>query len=63
VVRVGRFAEATLIFEYAGSVTLADNVEVSVADGARLTLVTLANWAADGVQAQHVRSGSAATPR
>jgi Fe-S cluster assembly protein SufD len=55
VVRVGRFAEATLVLEHLGSATLADNVEVVVADGAKLTLVTLANWAPDGVQAQHVK--------
>jgi Fe-S cluster assembly protein SufD len=55
VVDVGRFAEATVVIEQAGSVTLADNVEVLVADGAKLTLVTVTDWAADAVQAQHVR--------
>jgi Fe-S cluster assembly protein SufD len=54
-VEVGRFAEATLVLEHIGSATLADNVEVAVADGAKLTLVTLADWAADAVQAQHLR--------
>ncbi|BCB83426.1 Fe-S cluster assembly protein SufD [Phytohabitans suffuscus] len=54
-VEVGRFAEATIVLEQTGSVTLADNVEVAVADGAKLTLVTVADWAADAVQAQHVR--------
>ncbi|WP_433343319.1 Fe-S cluster assembly protein SufD [Micromonospora sp. CA-111912] len=54
-VDVGRFAEATLVLEHVGSATLADNVEVSVADGAKLTLVTVADWAADAVQAQHLR--------
>jgi Fe-S cluster assembly protein SufD len=52
---VGRFAEATIVLEQTGAVTLADNVEVAVADGAKLTLVTVADWAADAVQAQHVR--------
>jgi Fe-S cluster assembly protein SufD len=62
VVEVGRFAEVTLVIEHAGSATLADNVEVAVADGARLTLVTVADWADDAVQAQHlkVRLGRAA---
>jgi Fe-S cluster assembly protein SufD len=55
VVDVGRFAEATVVLEQTGSVTLADNVEVLVADGAKLTLVTVTDWAADAVQAQHVR--------
>ncbi|MDQ7904240.1 Fe-S cluster assembly protein SufD [Phytohabitans sp. ZYX-F-186] len=54
-VEVGRFAEATIVLEQTGAVTLADNVEVAVADGAKLTLVTVADWAADAVQAQHVR--------
>jgi Fe-S cluster assembly protein SufD len=44
-----------VVLEHTGSVTLADNVEVSVADGAKLTLVTVAGWAADSVQAQHVK--------
>ncbi|HEX6970170.1 MAG TPA: Fe-S cluster assembly protein SufD [Micromonosporaceae bacterium] len=54
-VDVGRFAEATLVLEHVGSATLADNVEVAVADGARLTLVTVADWADDAVHAQHIR--------
>lgn len=55
VVEVGRFAQGTLVLEQVGSATLADNVEVVVGDGAQLTLITLADWAADAVQAQHVR--------
>jgi Fe-S cluster assembly protein SufD len=54
-IEVGRFAEATLVVEQTGSVTLADNVEVAVADGAKLTLVTVADWAPDAVQAQHLK--------
>ncbi|MFC7548598.1 Fe-S cluster assembly protein SufD [Plantactinospora sp. GCM10030261] len=54
-VEVGRFAEATLVLEQTGSVTLADNVEVDVADGAKLVLVTVADWAPDAVQAQHLK--------
>ncbi|MBF9130980.1 Fe-S cluster assembly protein SufD [Plantactinospora sp. S1510] len=54
-VDVGRFAEVTLVLEQTGSVTLADNVEVAVAEGARLTLVTVADWASDSVQAQHLK--------
>ncbi|WP_030491566.1 Fe-S cluster assembly protein SufD [Micromonospora chokoriensis] len=54
-VEVGRFAEATLVLEHVGSATLADNVEVAVADGAKLTLVTVADWADDAVQAQHLK--------
>ncbi|MFY1699488.1 MULTISPECIES: Fe-S cluster assembly protein SufD [unclassified Solwaraspora] len=54
-VDVGRFAEATLVLEQVGATTLADNVEVIVGDGAALTLVTVADWASDAVQAQHVK--------
>jgi Fe-S cluster assembly protein SufD len=54
-IEVGRFAEATLVIEQNGSTTLADNVEVAIGDGARLTLVTVADWAPDAVQAQHIR--------
>jgi Fe-S cluster assembly protein SufD len=54
-VEVGRFAEVTLVLEQTGPVTLADNVEVAVADGATLTLVTVADWASDAVQAQHLK--------
>jgi Fe-S cluster assembly protein SufD len=54
-VKVGRFAKATVVLEQTGSATLADNIEVVVDDGAQLTLVTVADWAADAVQAQHVK--------
>ncbi len=54
-ITVGRFAEASLVLWQQGSITLADNVEVVIADGARLNLVTVADWAADAVQAQHIK--------
>jgi Fe-S cluster assembly protein SufD len=54
-VEVGELAEATIVLEQTGSTTLADNVEVLVGNGARLTFVTVADWARDAVQAQHVR--------
>ena len=43
------------MLEHQGSATLADNVEVSVGTGARLTLITVADWASDAVQAQHLK--------
>ncbi|MEV4137691.1 Fe-S cluster assembly protein SufD [Dactylosporangium sp. NPDC049742] len=55
VVEVGRLAETTVVLEQVGSVTLADNLEVLVGDAARLTLVTVTDWDADAVQAQHIR--------
>jgi Fe-S cluster assembly protein SufD len=54
-VKVGVHAEAVLVLDQKGSATLADNVEVVVGDGAKLTFVTVAGWDRDAVQAQHVR--------
>jgi Fe-S cluster assembly protein SufD len=54
-VEIGAMAEVTLVIEQTGSATLADNVEISVGAGAHLTLVTLADWARDTVQAQHLK--------
>ncbi len=54
-VEVGEAAEATLVLEFSGSATLADNVEVTVGQSARLTLVTVSDWAADAVQAEHLK--------
>ena len=55
VLDVGELAEATVVLEQVGSVTLADNVEVVIGDGARLVLVTVTDWADDAVQAQHLK--------
>jgi Fe-S cluster assembly protein SufD len=55
VVEAGRFAQGTLVLDQVGSTTLADNLEVVVGDGAQLTLITVADWAPDAVQAQHVK--------
>jgi Fe-S cluster assembly protein SufD len=54
-IEVGELAEVTLILEYAGVATLADNVEVAIGAGARLTLVTVADWDNEAVQAQHLK--------
>ena len=57
-------AEATVVVEQRGSGALADNLEVVLADGSRLTLVVTEEWADDAV---HVGAAaprrSAATPR
>jgi Fe-S cluster assembly protein SufD len=55
VVTVGAFAKVTLVVEQSGTATLADNIEVVIADSAQLTFVTLAEWDAGAVQAQHVK--------
>ncbi len=50
-VDVGRHATAVVVLDHSGSATYADNVEVRVADGGRLTLVTLQDWNEDAVHA------------
>ncbi|MEU7804731.1 Fe-S cluster assembly protein SufD [Micromonospora arborensis] len=54
-IEVGALSESVIVLQHVGSGTLADNVEVAVADGAKLTLVTIADWADDAVQAQHLK--------
>ncbi|MGH3260944.1 MAG: SufD family Fe-S cluster assembly protein, partial [Trebonia sp.] len=49
------YGRATVVIDQTGSATYADNVEIHVADGGDLTVVALADWAADTVQvSQHV---------
>src|SRR3954454_5690007 len=55
VVKVGAFAKVTVVLEQTGTALLADNVEVVLGDSAQLTFVTLAEWDAGAVQAQHVK--------
>jgi Fe-S cluster assembly protein SufD len=55
VVKVGTFAKVTIILEQTGPVTLADNIEVVIGDSAQLTFVTLAEWDAGAVHAQHIK--------
>ncbi|MEU8607028.1 Fe-S cluster assembly protein SufD [Actinoplanes sp. NPDC048791] len=54
-VKLGNFAQATVVLEQTGAATLADNVEVVLGDGAQLTFVTLTEWDAESVQAQHLK--------
>jgi Fe-S cluster assembly protein SufD len=55
VLDIGELAEVTVVLEHTGSATLADNVEILVGDGARLNLVTVADWNRDAVQLQHLK--------
>ncbi|PZS25048.1 MAG: Fe-S cluster assembly protein SufD [Pseudonocardiales bacterium] len=59
------FAEAVVVLDYRGSGTYAENVEVILADGARLTVVSVQDWADDAVHvaAQHIRLGRDAVLR
>ncbi|HET8969954.1 MAG TPA: Fe-S cluster assembly protein SufD [Candidatus Nanopelagicales bacterium] len=58
-VEVGRHATATIVLDHRGTVTAGTNVEVDVADGAELTMVTLHDWDQDAVHlsAHAVRLG------
>jgi Fe-S cluster assembly protein SufD len=63
--RLEAFAEAVVVLDYLGSGTYADNVEMVLADGARLTLVNVQDWADDAVHvsAQHTCLGRDAVLR
>jgi len=52
-VRLGTFADATVVIDQRGSGTYADNIEFVVGEAARLTVVSIADWADDAV---HVSS-------
>ena len=52
-IEVGRFAKATIILDHVGSAVVAANVEVSVGDGAQLTLVSIQDWDDDAVHVAH----------
>jgi Fe-S cluster assembly protein SufD len=49
VIEVGRFARATVVLDHIGTGTFAANVEMLVADGAELTVVSLQDWDDDAV--------------
>jgi Fe-S cluster assembly protein SufD len=50
IIDVQPYGRATVVIDQTGSATYADNVEIHVADGGDLTVVALADWAADTVQ-------------
>jgi Fe-S cluster assembly protein SufD len=52
-VSVGAFAEATVVIDHIGTATRAANLELSIGDGAKLTLVSLQNWDDDAVHLSH----------
>ena len=52
-IEVGANARATVVLEYTGSATYADNVELVVGDGASLVVVSLQRWADDAVHLSH----------
>jgi Fe-S cluster assembly protein SufD len=50
---VGAYAEATVVIDHIGTATRAANLELSIGDGAKLTLVSLQNWDDDAVHLSH----------
>ena len=56
-------ASAVVVLEHTGSATYADNVELVVRDGARLSVVSVQDWADDAVHLSHhqARLGKDAT--
>lgn len=63
--RLEAFAEAVVVIDHRGSGAYAENVEFVLADGARLTVVGVQDWADDAVHvaAQHVSLGRDAVLR
>lgn len=59
------FSVATVVLRFAGSATVADNIEFVVGDGANLTIVTVQDWADDAVHhsTQHIHVGRDARVR
>ncbi|HKA70062.1 MAG TPA: Fe-S cluster assembly protein SufD [Actinomycetes bacterium] len=53
VVEVEPLSEAVVVLDHTGSATYADNVEIVVGDGAKLTLVSVQDWADDAVHLSH----------
>jgi Fe-S cluster assembly protein SufD len=64
-IRVAELGEAVVVIDHRGSGTYADNVEFIVDDAARLTVVWIADWAADMVHlsAHHAKLGKDAVLR
>ncbi|HJQ47680.1 MAG TPA: Fe-S cluster assembly protein SufD [Amycolatopsis sp.] len=58
-VRAEAFAEAAVVLDHVGSGTYADNVEFVIGEGAKLTVVSVQDWADDAVHVseQHLALG------
>jgi Fe-S cluster assembly protein SufD len=53
VIDVQPYGRAVVVIDQRGSATYADNVEIAVADGGDLVVVSLADWDDDAVQVSH----------
>ncbi|CPW37225.1 Fe-S cluster assembly protein SufD [Mycobacteroides abscessus] len=64
-VRAGALSESAVVIDYRGSGTYAENVEFVLGDAARLTVVSIADWADDAVHVttHHAKLGKDAVLR
>ncbi|RJQ75776.1 Fe-S cluster assembly protein SufD [Pseudonocardiaceae bacterium YIM PH 21723] len=64
-IRAEQFAEGTVVLDYRGSGAYGENVEFVIADGARLNVVAVHDWADDAVHvtAHHAKVGRDAVLR
>ncbi|MBN7533667.1 Fe-S cluster assembly protein SufD [Mycobacteroides abscessus subsp. abscessus] len=64
-VRAGALSESAVVIDYGGSGTYAENVEFVLDDAARLTVVSIADWADDAVHVttHHAKLGKDAVLR
>ncbi len=53
VIDVQPYGRAVVVIDQRGSATYADNVQIDVADGGDLTVVSIADWDEDAVQVSH----------
>ena len=53
VIDVQPYGRAVVVIDQRGTATYADNVQISVADGGNLTVVSIADWDDDAVQVSH----------
>ena len=63
VIEAEPFSQSTVVLRHEGSAVFADNVEIVLGDGAKLTIVTVQDWADDAVHhtSHHARVGRDAT--
>ena len=62
VIKVGRFARATVLLVHDGSATYGQVVEIVLREGAETTVTSIQNWADDTVHLADTRRRSAGTP-
>jgi Fe-S cluster assembly protein SufD len=60
VIDAGSYSNAVVVVDYTGSGTLAENVEILLADGASLTVISVADWDDDAI---HLTAHAAAVGR